>query len=369
MFATLFQSITQTPSPAQTLKPKKAQELILSGRAPAGLSVKGHLDLQECRSLVTLPDYLHADSINVSGCRNLAALPAGLRARRIDASGCRSLRTVNPGVRCYELNLSGAPITRLPADLQVDFRLNLTGCSMLESLPDGLKTGCLMLNDCVALESLPEDLAVSFLDISGCVSMHRWPRRGSVQAGRLTARGCVDLISLPDWMTDIAQLDLSGCVNLTELPPQLRVHSWLDIAGTGIASLPGGFEYVQLHWRGVAIDRRIAFQPETITAQEVLSTPNVELRRVLMERMGYDRFMEQSKAKELDSDKDAGGKRRLLKVKIEGDEPLVCLAVRCPSTGREYMLRVPPTMRTCRKAAAWLAGFDDPDAYRPIQET
>jgi hypothetical protein len=48
---------------------------------------------------------------------------------------------------------------------------------------------------------------------------------------------------------------------------------------------------------------------------------------------------------------------------------VVCLLVHCPSTGRPYMLRVPPTVRTCREGAAWLAGFEDPDAYNPIIET
>jgi hypothetical protein len=43
--------------------------------------------------------------------------------------------------------------------------------------------------------------------------------------------------------------------------------------------------------------------------------------------------------------------------------------VACPSTGRRYALRVPPTMRSCRQAAAWTAGFDNPDLYRPLIET
>jgi hypothetical protein len=33
------------------------------------------------------------------------------------------------------------------------------------------------------------------------------------------------------------------------------------------------------------------------------------------------------------------------------------------------MLRVPPTMTTCRHAVAWTAGFDDPDDYQPTVET
>jgi hypothetical protein len=32
-------------------------------------------------------------------------------------------------------------------------------------------------------------------------------------------------------------------------------------------------------------------------------------------------------------------------------------------------VRVPPTMRNCRQAVAWTAGFDNPDDYEPIAET
>ena len=44
------------------------------------------------------------------------------------------------------------------------------------------------------------------------------------------------------------------------------------------------------------------------------------------------------------------------------------MMVRCPSTGGRYLLRVPPTMKTCRQAVAWTAGFDDPSLYRPLVE-
>lgn len=32
-------------------------------------------------------------------------------------------------------------------------------------------------------------------------------------------------------------------------------------------------------------------------------------------------------------------------------------------------LRAPPTMASCHQAAAWVAGFDNPDDYRPLVET
>ena len=45
------------------------------------------------------------------------------------------------------------------------------------------------------------------------------------------------------------------------------------------------------------------------------------------------------------------------------------LQCRCPTTQREYLLPVPNNVITCRQAAAWMAGFDNPDDYAPIQET
>ena len=81
----------------------------------------------------------------------------------------------------------------------------------------------------------------------------------------------------------------------------------------------------------------------------------------MIERMGFDRFMREAGAERLDADRDPGGPRELLRVPMQGDEDIVCLSVRCPSTGRHYLLRVPPTMKTCHQAAAWMAGFDDPE--------
>jgi hypothetical protein len=59
----------------------------------------------------------------------------------------------------------------------------------------------------------------------------------------------------------------------------------------------------------------------------------------------------------------------LLRVKLSEDEDLVAMSCFCPSTARQYIIRVPPQTPTCRHAAAWIAGFDDPNDYRPLIET
>jgi hypothetical protein len=122
-------------------------------------------------------------------------------------------------------------------------------------------------------------------------------------------------------------------------------------------------------WRAMRVAYRIAFHSETITVREILREPNVELRRVMLERVGREWFYENARPQVVDSDSDAGGMRRLLRVPFGEGQDFVCLEVRCPSTGRKYLLRVPEQSSTCARAAAWLAGFNSARQYRPVVET
>jgi hypothetical protein len=316
-----------------------------------------------------LPEGLTAPALLAAGARNLTALPARLRCGRIDASNLPSLATIGAGLVANELNVSGTAIEELPADLRVALRLEANQCQRLRYLPAGLKVGVLALRECPALEALPAGLEVSFLDVSGCVSLAALPEDIRIAGGRLRVRDCPRLQALPQHLSLLSQLDIAGCLNITQLPERLVVSSWIDIGGAGVTALPPHLAGVGLRWRGVPIDARIAFQPETLSHEEVLAERNAERRRVMLERYGLDRFMANANAETLDEDHDVGGKRRLLRLKLEGDEDLVCVTVMCPSTARQFVLRVPPGMRTCRQAVAWTAGYDDPALYNPLVET
>lgn len=270
---------------------------------------------------------------------------------------------------CYSLDLTGAPIKTLMSRIEVRFRLCLRNCTDLVELPPGLSAGSIDLSGCTSLKRLPEQIDTYFLDISDCPQLASWPEAGNLRIGRLRAQNCTGLTCLPSWMMRISQLDLRGCSGIEALPDNMEVSSWLDLAGTGIRGLPASMAGTPLRWRGVPIDERTAFQPELITAKEVLAERNAEVRRVKLERMGLDRFLAEAKPEILDEDGDRGGARQLLRVELDGDEPLVCVLVGCPSTGRRYTLRVPPDMTTCRQAVAWTAGFDNPDEYHPVVET
>jgi len=185
--------------------------------------------------------------------------------------------------------------------------------------------------------------------------------------GHLDLSGASHLYDLPNNLS-CESLDLSDCVNLSRLPEGLHVTYWIEGAGSGLTHLESGHGFI-LRWRGVPISDRALVNPDSITGQEILNTDNVELRRVLIERLGYEKFLQQVGGIIRDRDQDTGGERQLIAVPFEDDEPLMVLKVICPSTGHLHLLRVPPDMETCYQAAAWVAGFNNPDLYQPAIET
>lgn len=301
--------------------------------------------------------------------KTITALPENMKVREIDIADATALKQLAAGIECVDLKASGTVFESLPDDIRVSYRLDLIGNRHLTHLPHALNVDYLRLRNCTSLTRLPEKLEVFWLDVSGCTSLESWPVEAKVK-GRFIARNCAQFSELPLWLRRISELDVRGWRNLQALPPDLVVTSSLDIADTGLTSIPEGCRGARIHWRGVLIDEQIAFCPESIAVSQVLEEQNVERRRVLMERMGYERFMLEAKAKVIHQDKDTrGGERKLLKVPMRGDEDLVCVSVICPSTQRNYILRVPPATRTCAEAVAWICGFDETAQYQPLMET
>jgi hypothetical protein len=122
-------------------------------------------------------------------------------------------------------------------------------------------------------------------------------------------------------------------------------------------------------WHGVRVPRRVIEQPEALPASEVLAEPDPEVRRVMIERLGNDRFLRDAGATRVAEDETGV----LWRVDLPDDEPLLCIEVTNASpapdaTFRRYVLRVPPDMRTPREAVAWTFALDSRD-YWPSIET
>jgi hypothetical protein len=98
------------------------------------------------------------------------------------------------------------------------------------------------------------------------------------------------------------------------------------------------------------------WQPEWL-----LDTDNAEVRRVLIQQVGYKKICARLGAKAIDS----GREYTLLKIDglepiydEDGEplekEPMLLLKMICPSTGHIHILRVPPRMESAEAAITWV---------------
>jgi hypothetical protein len=125
-------------------------------------------------------------------------------------------------------------------------------------------------------------------------------------------------------------------------------------------------------WEGLHIPRRLAAKgSEKARLQVLVRTPNLERRRLLLDRIGYERFLEITDATL--AQQDDYGKLWHSPLPVDG-EPLTIVEVTNSTpdedgSHRRYFLRVPPETHTAREAVAWTFGFDDPHEYAVAVET
>jgi hypothetical protein len=122
-------------------------------------------------------------------------------------------------------------------------------------------------------------------------------------------------------------------------------------------------------WHGVRVPAWIIERPEEITADKIDAETNAEVRRVMLERYGEDRYLRENGATLVHED--ARGK--LWRKDMGNDEPLVMVEVvnstpEPDGTRRTYFLRVDPSVQTATEAVAWTFGMQA-DEYQPIMET
>jgi hypothetical protein len=118
-------------------------------------------------------------------------------------------------------------------------------------------------------------------------------------------------------------------------------------------------------WHGVQVPERVILSPEMLTREDFLSEKNVEVRRVIQERMGH-RFVSAIGGVVLER----SPRGTLYEVDLSDDPEGVAhyVQVQDASAERQYFLRVPPTIRTAAEAVAWTfqVGVED---YQPTDET
>ncbi len=158
-------------------------------------------------------------------------------------------------------------------------------------------------------------------------------------------------------------------VIVTQRPTELhREESGRLHRGDGPAlAYPGGFE---LHaWRGMPVPADFIASLGTLSPQRIGQERNAELRRVMLEAYGFDRYLADTGATPVD--RDVTGV--LWRIDLPGDEPVVMVEVvnatpEPDGTRRTYWLRVPPRTRTAKEGVAWTFGLGPAD-YHPAVQT
>lgn len=122
-------------------------------------------------------------------------------------------------------------------------------------------------------------------------------------------------------------------------------------------------------WHGVRVPQQVIEAPQTLSANEITIERNSEIRRVMIERFGQERYIRESGAKLIHRD-DWGS---LWRAELNGDEDLVMVQVTNSTpepdgTFKDYWLRVPPAMRRAHEAVAWTFEQKEDD-YSPVVQT
>jgi hypothetical protein len=156
-------------------------------------------------------------------------------------------------------------------------------------------------------------------------------------------------------------------------PPSVDEHGRLHGAGLACAYSDG---WGVAAWQGIPLPAKY-HNPNTYA---ILAEPNAELRRMLMERYdaahGKGGFIQDAGARVIDSAVQPmrSGEpemiNELLSLDLPGDPDrrMIALKVIDPSTGRTYIIRVPPNQTTVRGALAWTFNVE-PEQYVLQQET
>jgi len=103
---------------------------------------------------------------------------------------------------------------------------------------------------------------------------------------------------------------------------------------------------------GVAVTEQIVMKPETLTLKQIKEEENAEIKRLMIERYGFEQYLAEVDAKLLDRHtNDIEGTKELL-YQAEDMKFLLCI---CPSTSKEFALEVKDDIETCAEAQSYLS--------------
>jgi len=171
---------------------------------------------------------------------------------------------------------------------------------------------------------------------------------------------------------------IDGCGALWTLDPvcvvcepfqSIQAEPWSQLERFGGPSAVYASGEEVYHWQGVRVPKLVVRKPEQITVEMIDTEPNTEVRRIMLERYGWARYVVDSGGEIIDRStfgtlyrKAVDGRSTLAVVRVRNSTP------EPDGSHRYYQLLVPPHIRTARQAVAWTFGLREED-YTPLVET
>ncbi|MFE0382723.1 DUF6745 domain-containing protein [Streptomyces bungoensis] len=242
----------------------------------------------------------------------------------------------------------------------------LTGTQLWDgatTLTERIRTGVV---EASAAEEAGGEQAVRLVLLDAVLGQHdaAWLAAFDGQDGADTLDGIVAVARAAGWWWPYEKTAV-----VCERPVELHRDEAgrLDRGDGPALAFPDGFALYA--WRGMPVPAEFLAELAGLTPARIREEENAELRRVMLEHYGYDRYLEESGAEPVQRD-EAGV---LWRIELDGDEPLVMVEVvnstpEPDGTHRVYWLRVPPRVRTAREGVAWTFGLEEAD-YTPQRET
>jgi hypothetical protein len=166
-----------------------------------------------------------------------------------------------------------------------------------------------------------------------------------------------------------------GLCFVSEKPVQIRIDGQGNLHNESGPSMLFGDGYYLWNFHGTTVPREVIEHPELITAKACLEEENAEARRVMCERMGWPRFVEEANLKLVHECPDPGNPPNVLRLydtpELILDTPvrlLLCTNGTPKPNGEvpQYGITVPQEISVADEAAAWIANVPV-EMYRLMQ--
>jgi hypothetical protein len=155
-----------------------------------------------------------------------------------------------------------------------------------------------------------------------------------------------------------------------ERPTKLSFDENTTFHAEGEPALKFADGYSMYAYHGVTLPEKYGeLHPHQWQSAWVLEEKNAELRRVLIQGIGYGRLCQELNATVLDSWREY----TLLRINVDRvtyvnereviEEPIHLLKMTCPSTNHIHVLRVPPDIISAREAVRWVNHGVDPESF------